>query len=134
MHVQLITASVGDTVTRVASVNLTSEFSYAISRRRRDALSRIADPAASAIASKRCQPNQFSPEAQTAQVRAAIAAEAIIDELAILLAGLKRLGKATHGPGATDTTPRPPGNGYQIGPLTAIAEKIQLVALPPALG
>ena len=44
-----------------------------------------------------------SPEAQTAQVRAAIAAEAIIDELAILLAGLKRLGKATHGPGATDT-------------------------------
>ena len=110
MHVQLITASVGDTVTRVASVNLTSEFSYAISRRRRDALSRIADPAASAIASKRCQPNQFSPEAQTAQVRAAIAAEAFIDELAILLAGLKRLGKATHGPGATDTTPRPPGN------------------------
>lgn len=111
MHVQLITASVGDTVTRVASVNLTSEFSYAISRRRRDALSRIADPAASAIASKRCQPpNQFSPEAQTAQVRAAIAAEAFIDELAILLAGLKQLGKATHAPGATDTTPRPPGN------------------------
>lgn len=46
------------------------------------------------IASKRCQPGQFSLEAQTAQVMSAVAAEAFIDQMATSLANLNRLGKA----------------------------------------
>jgi hypothetical protein len=49
-----------------------------------------------AIASGRCNANEFALEAQTAQIMAAVAAEAFIEELAFHLANLKVIGKAEH--------------------------------------